>query len=416
MTTPVAAPPDRRSAVGEQRVLPYAHQVVEGADIEAVVRVLRSEWLTTGPEVERFEAEVGAYVGARYAVAFTSGTAALHAAVAAAGVGPGDEGITTPLTFCATANCVLFVGARPVFADVDDATLTIDPQAIKGRITRKTKVVIPMDYGGHPADVDAIHALAKRHGLLVIEDACHALGAEYRGRRVGSLSDITVFSFHPVKQITTGEGGMAVTNDATLAKRLQRFRNHGVVRSARDQVRRPWYYEIIELGYNYRMPDILCALGRSQLVRLAQNLARRRTIAERYTEAFSALPGIRTPCVKPDVVPAWHLYPIRVEASAIGLTRDELVRRLRQGHIATSVHYIPLTRHPYYRERFGFQAGDYPVAEGAFRQLISLPLFHGMSDHDVEDVIEAMSRILALGHRHPRRSHHAALLAHGSAH
>lgn len=381
-----------------ERWLPYAHQVVEEADIEAVVRVLRSERLTTGPEVERFEEELAASVGARYAVSFTSATAALHGSVASADIGPGDEGITTPLTFCATANCLLFQGARPVFADVEETTLTIDPQEIARRITRRTKVLIPMDYGGHPADLDAIRTLAQRRGLVVIEDACHALGAEYRGKRVGSLSDITIFSFHPVKHITTGEGGMAVTNDPKLAERLRRFRNHGVVRFPRDQARRPWYYEVATLGYNYRLPDILCGLGRSQLSRLEQNGARRRAIAQRYTEAFSTLPGIRTPHVQPDVVPAWHLYPIRLDARRAGVARDEVIRALRQHRISTSVHYIPLTLQPYYRKRFGFRRGDYPVAEAAFRQLISLPLFHGMTDHETEEVIEAMRQILMARH------------------
>lgn len=391
-----------------ERFLPYAHQAVEEADIQAVVRVLRSDWLTTGPEVEQFEAELADAVGARVAVAFTSATAALHASVAAAGVGPGDEGITTPLTFCATANCLLFQGARPVFADVEDATLTVDPAQIDRRLTHKTKVIIPMDYGGHPAELETIRALARRRGLLVIEDACHALGARYRGKPVGSWSDITVFSFHPVKHITTGEGGMAVTNDFTLGKRLRRFRNHGIVRLSRDQIKRPWFYQVRELGYNYRIPDILCALGRSQLSRLVMNLARRHAIAARYTEAFRAWPGIRTPRVKPGVNPAWHLYPIRVQPTGAGVSRDTVVERLRQDSIGTSVHYIPLPWHPWYRKHLGIKRGEYPVAESAFRQLVSLPLFHGMSDQDVDDVIQAMSRILGRPTRRASRIRSAA--------
>ncbi|OGX49099.1 MAG: UDP-4-amino-4,6-dideoxy-N-acetyl-beta-L-altrosamine transaminase [Omnitrophica WOR_2 bacterium RIFCSPLOWO2_12_FULL_63_16] len=372
-------------------ILPYARQLVEAEDVAAVVEVLRSPWLTTGPKVAEFEEAVAAYVGAAYAVAFSSGTAALHGAVSAAGVGEGDEGITTPLTFCATANCLLFQGAQPVFADVEEATLMIDPQAIQSRITRKTKVILPVDYGGHPARLDAIRALSRRHGLLVIEDACHALGAEYGGRRIGSLSDITVFSFHPVKHITTGEGGMAVTNDAALAARLRRFRNHGIVRRAKDRTSRPWYYEMVELGYNYRISDIACALGRSQLSRLAQNLARRRAIAQRYTERFSALPGLRVPEVLPEARPAWHLYPVRI-ASRLG--RDRVFRALREEQIGVNVHYIPVTRHPYYRKRFGYRRGAHPVAERAARQLISLPMFHGMSDRDVERVIQSVEKVL----------------------
>lgn len=381
---------ERRGPLRE-RFLPYAHQSVEEADIEAVVRTLRSEWLTTGPVVEQFEAEVAACVGARHAVAFSSGTAALHGAVAAAGAGPGDEGITTPLTFCATANCLLFQGARPVFADVEDSTLTIDPEAVKRRITRKTKVVISVDYGGHPARLDAIRAVARRHRLFVVEDACHALGADYRGRRVGSLSDMTVFSFHPVKHITTGEGGMAVTNNPRLAQRLRRFRNHGIVRRPKDQSARPWYYEMVELGYNYRISDIACALGRSQLSRLPQNLARRRAIARRYTEALGALPGLRVPTVHPDATPAWHLYPVRVTGR---LSRDLVFNALREERIGVNVHYIPVPQHPYYRKRFGYRRGAYPVAERASRQLISLPMFHGMSDQDVTDAITAVRRVM----------------------
>lgn len=372
--------------------LPYGHQKVEEEDIQAVVEVLRSDWLTTGPRVAAFEEAVASDVGARYAVALSSGTAALHAAVFAAGLGPGDEAVTTPLTFCATANCILFQGARPVFADVEETTLTIDPEAVERRITPRTKAVIPVDYGGHPADLDAIQRLAERHGLLVIEDACHALGAAYRGKRVGSLSDMTVFSFHPVKHITTGEGGMVVTNDATLAERIRRFRNHGIVRDPQE-AERPWYYEMVELGYNYRISDILCALGQVQLSRLDQNLTRRRAIAQRYTSALSALPGIRVPAVSPHVVPAWHLYPIRVNGTTLGRDRDEMIRALRAHNIGVTVHYIPVPLHPYYRARFGCQPGDYPVTERAARALISLPLFHGMTDQDVADVIEAVTTV-----------------------
>ncbi len=382
-----------------RRLLPYAHQVVTEQDIAAVTRVLRSEWLTTGPEVEQFEAELAARVGARHAVAFTSATAALHGAVSAAGIGAGDEGITSPMTFCATANCLVFTGATPVFADVEEQTLTIDPAQVARRVTRRTKAILPGDYAGHPARLDELRALARRRKLLVIGDACHALGAEDRGRRIGSLSDITIFSFHPVKHITTGEGGMAVTNSAMLARRLRRFRNHGVVRPSRDAARRPWYYEMVDLGYNYRIPDILCALGRSQLSRLDENLARRRSIAAQYARALSALPGVRVPAVRSGANPAWHLYPIRIDAKRVGIGRDEAIRRLRAEGIGATVHYIPVTRHPYYRKRFGCRPGDFPVAEKAFRQLITLPLSHGMTDADVRDVIDAVERTLAAGSR-----------------
>jgi len=275
-------------------------------------------------------------------------------------------------------------------------------------------VILPVDYAGHPAALDDVRALAKRHGLIVIEDACHALGAVYRNRRVGSISDMTVFSFHPVKHITTGEGGMVVTNHDRLANRLRRFRNHGIVRNPNDFTSRPWYYEMTELGYNYRIPDILCALGRSQFSRIAQNLARRRAIAARYSDALGGMPGIRIPPVKPEVTPAWHLYPIRIDSAVAGVSRDELIRRLRQERIGSTVHYIPVTLHPYYRRQFGYRRGDYPVTERASRSLISLPLFHSMTDDDASDVIHALTRLLSRSARRHRRPPRAAALVHGS--
>ncbi|MEM4724963.1 MAG: aminotransferase class I/II-fold pyridoxal phosphate-dependent enzyme, partial [Candidatus Hadarchaeum sp.] len=243
-------------------LLPYGRQSIDEDDIQAVIEVLRSDWITTGPKVAEFEEAFAEYVGAKYAVSFSSGTAALHGAAFAAALGPGDEAIVTPMTFCATANCVLYQGAKPVFADVCPDTLNIDPEEVACKITPHTKVLLPVDYAGHPADLDPILELADRHRLAVIEDACHALGAEYKGRRVGGISHMTVFSFHPVKHITTGEGGMVTTNDAELARRLRIFRNHGIDSNARQrQAEGQWYYEMVELGYNYRLTDIGCALG-----------------------------------------------------------------------------------------------------------------------------------------------------------
>jgi UDP-4-amino-4,6-dideoxy-N-acetyl-beta-L-altrosamine transaminase len=376
-----------------QTWLPYAIQDVDEEDVRSVVAVLRSDWLTTGPVLDEFERAVAGRVGARYAVAFSSGTAALHGAVAAAEVGPRDEGITVPLTFCASANCLLYQGAKPVFCDVDDATLTIDPAALERRITQRTKVIIPVDYAGHPAQLDVIRSIARRRGLLVIEDACHALGATYRGRPVGSWSDMTVFSFHPVKHITTGEGGLVATNSRRLADRLRRFRTHGIVRPPRAGARRPWYYEMVELGYNYRLPDIGCALGLSQLQRLPANLARRRAIAGRYTEALRTIPGIQLPVTTSAVESAWHLYPIRIDARRFGTSRDDVVRALRQANIGVTVHYIPVTQHPYYRRRYGYKPGDFPVAERAYKGLVSLPMFHRMIDGDVDRVIAAIREL-----------------------
>lgn len=377
------------------KLLPYGHQFLDEEDIRAVVEVLRSDWLTTGPKVAEFEESFAAEVGANYAVAVSSGTAALHAAVFAAGVGPGDEVITTPLTFCATANCVLYQGAKPVFADIAQETLTIDPKEIVRRITPYTKAILPVDYAGHPADLDSILELANPYGLVVIEDACHALGAEYKAQKVGSISHLTVFSFHPVKHITTGEGGMVTTNDPKLARRVRIFRNHGIDNDARQrQEEGQWYYEMVALGYNYRLTDIGCALGLSQLRKLDASLARRRDIARRYTTAFQNMPGIFPPTVHPDVNPAWHLYPIRLDPKMLRASRADLFRALRAENIGVNVHYIPVHLHPYYRKRFGDRAGHFPVAEGAFDRVISLPMFHGMSDRDIDDVITAVAKVV----------------------
>jgi len=375
-------------------LLPYGRQSISEADIQAVTDVLRSDWLTTGPKVPEFEEALAASVGAKHAVAFSSGTAALHGAAFAAGLKPGDEAITSPLTFAATANCVLYQGARPVFADVFSDTLNLDPDRLVERITVNTRAVLPVDYAGHPADLDPILALAERHGLTVIEDACHALGAEYHGRRTGSIAHMSVFSFHPVKHLATGEGGMVTTNRADLAESLRRFRNHGISSDARQRhASGQWHYEMVSLGFNYRLTDVACALGLSQLKRLEANLARRREIAARYTAAFRSVAGVLAPSVRPDVNPAWHLYPIRVNPAQLNTDRAHVFRALRAENIGVNVHYIPVHLHPYYRDRFGFSGGEYPVAEAAYEQLISLPMFHGMTNQDVEDVIAAVRKV-----------------------
>lgn len=379
-----------------ENFLPYGRQLVDENDIRAVVEVLRSDWLTTGPKVAEFEEAFAEYVGARYAVSFSSGTAALHGAVFAAGLGPGDEAITTPMTFCATANCVLYQGAKPVFADISPDTLNVDPSEVARRITPRTKAILPVDYAGHPADLDALLDLAGRHGLPVIEDACHALGAEYKGRRVGSVANMAVFSFHPVKHITTGEGGMVTTDDPKWARRLRMFRNHGIDSDARQrQAEGQWYYQMVALGFNYRLTDIGCALGLSQLRKLEANLARRREIAVRYTVAFHGVPGVIPPTVRPDVNPAWHLYPIRLDLTRLRVGRTEVFQALRGENLGVNVHYIPVHMHPYYRDRFGYRDGEYPVAEDAYERLISLPMFHSMTDRDVEDVIRVVQTVIS---------------------
>jgi perosamine synthetase len=376
--------------------LPYGRQSVDEADIQAVVEVLRSDWLTTGPKVAEFEEAFASRVGAAHAVSFSSGTAALHAAAFAAGLKSGDEAITTPLTFAATANCVLYQGATPVFADVRGDTLNLDPEQLEKKISARARAILPVDYAGHPADLRSILEIARRHKLVVIEDACHALGAEYCGRRVGSIADMTVFSFHPVKHITTGEGGMVATNDAQFAETLRRFRNHGISSDARQrQSAGQWHYEMVLLGFNYRLPDIVCALGIQQLKKLDANLARRREIAARYAAAFREIPGVAPPTVRAEANPAWHLYPIRLELERLRVGRAEVFRALRAENIGVNVHYIPVHLHPYYRERFGYKGGEFPVAEDAYERLISLPMFHGMSDQDVDDVVQAVSKIAA---------------------
>jgi perosamine synthetase len=309
-------------------------------------------------------------------------------------LGPGDEAITTPITFCATANCVLYQGATPVFADVCADTLNLDPEQVAKRLSSRTKAIIAVDYAGHPADLDALRGLAGQRGLFLIEDACHALGAEYRGQRVGGIADMTAFSFHPVKHVTTGEGGMVTTNDGKLAETLRRFRNHGISSEARQrQESGQWFYEMVLLGFNYRLTDIACALGRSQLEKLDANLARRREIAACYARAFEEIPAVMTPSVREDVSPAWHLYPIRLRLELLSADRTAIFRALRAENLGVNVHYIPVYKHPYYAGRFGYRGGEYPLAEDAYNRLISLPMFPSMTDQDVEDVIAAVSKV-----------------------
>jgi UDP-4-amino-4,6-dideoxy-N-acetyl-beta-L-altrosamine transaminase len=375
--------------------LPYGRQTLDENDIQAVVNVLRSDWLTTGPKVAEFEEAFASYVGTQFAVSFSSGTAALHAASFSAGLKPADEAITTPLTFAATANCVLYQGANPVFADVAADTLNVAIPEIAKKITAKTRAILPVDYAGHPADLGPILELAQRYGLTGIEDACHALGAEYKQKRVGGIADMTVFSFHPVKHITTAEGGMVATNDPKFAETLRRFRNHGISSEARQrQSAGQWYYEMVLLGFNYRLPDVLCALGIQQLKRIDANLARRRDIAAQYSVALQDVRGIVSPAPRSDVNPAWHLYPIRLDLKELSVSRGEVFRALRGENIGVNVHYIPVHLHPYYRDRFGYRGGEFPVAEDAYSRLISLPLFHSMSDQDVFDVIAAVKKVV----------------------
>ncbi len=372
-------------------MLPYGRHRVDEADIEAVVAVLRSDWLTTGPNVDEFEAAFAKTVGARHAVAVSSGTAALHAAAFAAGISPGDEVVTTPLTFAATSNCVRYLGGTVVFADVRPDTLSLDPASVEACLTPRTKAIITVDYTGQPSDLDELDTLAARHGVPLIEDASHALGATYRGRPVGCLARLTTFSLHPVKHITTGEGGMVTTDDPALAAHLRVFRNHGITRE--HQRREDWLYEIVELGYNYRLSDIQSALGLSQLERLTERIARRREIAARYTRAFAALSEIEPPVTLADRESAWHLYVVRLRLERLRAGRAGIFRALRAENIGVNVHYIPVPWHPYYAT-LGFRKGAWPVAEAAYERILSLPIFPAMTDADVEDVVHAIEKVL----------------------
>jgi perosamine synthetase len=368
--------------------IPYGHQSLDAADLEAVCEILRSDWLTTGPSVRKFEQILSAFTGETpHAVAVSSGTAGLHAAMFALGIGQGDEVIVPPMTFAATANCVLYQGGTPVFADIDPATMLIDPGEVEKKITAKTRAIIGVDYAGHPCDWDALREIADRNALALVADSCHALGAEYKGRKSGTLADMTVFSFHPVKHITTGEGGMVLTSDAELAERMRSFRNHGIALDSRQREEQGvWHYEMTELGFNYRVTDFQSALGISQMAKLPRFLKRRREIAARYDEAFFEASDIRPLYVRADILHAYHLYVVRVPAE----TRSAIFSRLRQNGIGTNVHYIPVYLHPYYLRRLGTGPGLCPVAENSYKEILSIPMHACMSDGDVDQVISRL--------------------------
>jgi len=373
--------------------LPYGRQVISEADIEAVVAALRSPWLTTGPHVGDFEKGVADFCGVRHGVAVSSGTAALHAAMAAIGIGPGDEVIVPAMTFAATANAVVYQGGRPVFADVEASTLLIDPASVEARISERTKAVVAVDYAGQPCDYQALRAITDRHGLILIADACHSLGADDGGKKVGTLADLTVFSFHPVKHITTGEGGMVITDNPDLDGAMRRFRNHGISTDHRQrEAIGTWQYEMIELGYNYRITDFQCALGLSQLAQLPSFLERRRRIACLYHEAFAASTTIRPLAVRPATASAWHLFVVRL---AGGIARETAFRQLRKRGIGVNVHYLPVYLHPFYRKHFGLQPGLCPVAEAAYEAILSLPIWPGMDDDQTARVIQELEQLKA---------------------
>ena len=366
-------------------MIPYGRQTIEEDDIQAVVDVLRSDYLTTGPKIAEFEKMVADYVGAKYAVAISNGTSALHAACFAAGIQPGDEVITTPLTFAASANCVLYCGGTPVFADVNPKTYNIDPEDIRRKITNKTKAIIAVHLAGQPCDMDEIHKIAKEHDLLVIEDGAHALGSVYKGKKVGTLSDMTTFSFHPVKPITTGEGGMIVTDNEEFYQKMMLFRSHGITRDENLMTRNdgPWFYQQLDLGYNYRITDIQCALGCSQMKKLDRFLARRKEIVARYNEAFADCENIIIPYQLPETESGWHLYIVQVK----NCDRRKVFEALREQGIAVNVHYIPVYKHPYYQEH-GYKDVHCRNAEEVYSHIISLPLYPTLTEEQQQYVIE----------------------------
>jgi perosamine synthetase len=375
-------------------LLPYAHQVIDERDIDAVSAALRSDWLTTGPRVPTFEAGLTAATGARHAVAFSSGTAALHGAAAAAGLGPGDEAITTPMTFVASANAILYVGATPGFADVDPGSLLIDPDAVAAAVTQRTRAIVAVDYAGQPADYAALRAIADEAPggpLTVIADASHSLGATFDGRSVGTLADLTVLSLHPAKILTTGEGGAVLTDRDDLAAALRRFRNHGI--ETELAARRDWTYAMVELGYNYRLTDIAAALGSAQLSRLETWLVRRRQLATRYLEMLAGHPAIELPQVDRRSDPAWHFMFVQLRLDRLTADRGEFYHAMRAEGIGVNVHYIPVHAHPFYRQRF--PGLSFPVAEAAYERLLTLPLHAGMSDADLDDVVTALDKVTA---------------------
>ncbi len=372
--------------------IPYSRQSIDDEDIKEVLEVLRSDWLTTGPAVGAFEKAVGEFVGCKCGVAVSSGTAALHTAMYAIGIEPNDEVIVPSMTFVATANAVVFQGGRPVFCDVDSETLLINPDIIEQKITSRTKAIIAVDYAGQPCDYDALREIADKNKLALIADACHSIGASYKGRKVGTLADLTAFSFHPVKHITTGEGGMVVTDNQEYFERMRIFRNHGITTDHHQRAKEgSWFYEMVGLGYNYRITDFQCALGTSQLEKLNTWLNRRRQIALMYDQAFDEVSQVEPLKLTADVSHAYHLYVVRLK----NIDRCDMFNYLRNEDIGVNVHYIPVHLHSFYREHFGTSLGLCPVSETAYQEIISLPMFPAMEDEDVNLVISKVKEGVA---------------------
>lgn len=378
-----------------EKYLAYGRQSIDDKDIEAVVELLKGDFLTTGPTVSEFENKVAEFVGAKYGVAVSNGTAALHMACHAAGIGPGDEVLVPAITFAASSNCVLYCGGTPVFVDIDPKTYNIDINKIEEKITEKTKAIIPVDFSGQAVDMDKILEVAEKYNLLVIEDSAHALGSEYKNRKVGTKAHMTEFSFHPVKPVTTAEGGIIVTDDEKLYEKMMLFRSHGITRNKElmDEDHGPWYYEQVDLGYNYRLTDLQCALGISQMDKLDSFIARRREIVSKYNEAFSELEEINTPFEEEFSNSGWHIYVITLNLDKLAVGRKEVFEALQKENIGVNVHYLPVYLHPYYKS-LGYEKGLCPVAEDIYNRMITLPLFPAMTENDVQDVITAVKKVI----------------------
>jgi len=374
--------------------LPYARQTIEDDDVQAVVDALRSDWLTTGPRVDQLERAFADYIGTRFAVAYSSGTAALHGTTFAASLGAGDEVVVPAMTFAASAACAAYVGATPVLADVDARTLNLDPVELERQLTPRTKAVVVVHYAGVPADMERIGAVARSSGLRVIEDAAHAAGADAPEGRCGTLGDMGVFSLHPAKQLTAGEGGIVTTDDPELAERLRRFRNHCMDTSGREREQKGAFaYTIEELGFNYRLTDLHAALGISQLGKLDRFVERRRGLVKLYDERLAGLP-LDTPVAPPGTQPSWHLYVVQLRLEELSTGRDEIFDALRAENIGVNVHYLPVHYLGYYARLLGKGAGDFPVAEEAYRRILTLPLFPAMTEDDVDSVVAALEKVL----------------------
>lgn len=374
--------------------LPYSRQTVLEVDIDAVTAVLRSPWLTTGPKVVEFESAFAKLVNASHAVSVNSGTAALHAAVFAAGVGPGDEVIVPAITFAASANAVIYQGGTPVFCDVEPDTLLLSTDQVVRLITPKTKAILAVDYAGQPCDYSELKRIGEKHNLALISDACHSLGSTYRNQSTGSIADLTAFSFHPVKHITTGEGGMVSTSSPIFEKRMKTFRNHGLDSDPKEREEKgTWYYEMRDLGFNYRMPDIQAALGLSQLQHLLDWVKIRQTLATHYNQLLREEAWIQPLALKKDRTHSYHLYVVRIDFSKLGTNRAEFFKALRAEGVGVNVHYIPVYRHPYYQKHLQDKIVDCPNAELCYEQILSLPIFPAMRLSDVEKVVRALKKL-----------------------